>query len=522
MIGNEQKRKGGGGTAGAAHRVKDVHAQDPIHVAKRLKNNLDSITRDVTFGNGAEASMVALDSVRIFGNAKGAAIVDTGLAVKNTQQKDRQNWESCQAIMVRKVRHALWQHQSTVGGLQGLIIYLEMAWKYTHIFFSRTLTYRARIEHACYIIHFLRLWRAWIFLQVGYTVSKNFLTRETFVDTVMSCHSAILVIMFYAIYHPDTPLHMDRVGTDSVETHFSSQGSWVMNKRTYTFLHMLQMIHKLNWKERAITEGMVVAPEKAHHNDKLWRLEDLPCKCRCFGCEPSLESASVPADFTAKSAPDVSGDAKSTGCPCPVADCTTPESCKNDAVGKDITWALVAQIWDEQFRRAAATLALVGVGPQTNGGAKAKAKGAGKADGDGESLFDGPAARERWMRNSGWKSGVRGTDQMAADEVDDANEGTGNRPDSSLVGRYMRVPEAHFEEQGGSEQVMMPDPTSQCMAKVTKFKHATPLLRQHATFEVLVDRPGLPKTTPYFFSVAQVLAYVSQRGQDVKKHPELP
>jgi hypothetical protein len=103
------------------------------------------------------------------------------------------------------VQHALWQHQGITGSLQGLIIYLDMAWKYTHIFFSRVLTFRERIEHACYIIHFLRLWRAWVYLEEGHTVTEHFLTRENSFDTVMSCHSAINIILLYAVYFPKTP-----------------------------------------------------------------------------------------------------------------------------------------------------------------------------------------------------------------------------------------------------------------------------------------------------------------------------
>ena len=507
-----------GDAAVTGQKVKDVHAQDPIHVAKRMKNQIDSITRDLTFGDGAVASMAALDSLRIYGNLRGPEVVDTGLVLKNTQQKDRQNWPSAQAILRRKVRHALWQHQPTVGGLQGLIVYLEMAWKYTNIFFSRVITFRERIEHACYVIHFLRLWRAWVFLQPGYTVTANFLTRQTFMDTVMSCHSAILVILFYAAMHPDTPLHMDRIGTDCVEKHFSSQGSWVVNKRSYNFLQMLQMLHKMNWLGAALTEGKVRAPQVAHHNDEPWRKEDLAPDCACFGCKPSVESASVQPDFSVKTAADEPGAAEKPGCPCPVADCTNPDSCKNDVVGTNITWVLVAEIWVDQFRKAAATLSLVGVGPRSKrkGEAETKSKRKGeaetesaeKAEGDGESLFDGPAALERWLRSSGWWSDKDGSDKMAADEADDADEGTDNRPDSSLVGRYIRVPEAHFTVAGGCEQVFDPDDTSRCMGKVTKFKHATPVLRSLALFEAIVDCPGVAQTTAYMFNVEQVLAYV--------------
>ena len=197
-----------------------------------------------------------------------------------------------------------------------------------------------------------------MFLQDGYTVTKNFLTRETFVDTVMNCHSAILVILLYAMHRPETPLHMDRIGTDCVETHFSAQGSWVVNKRDYNYLTMLRMLHKMNWLIRAVTAGLVNAPKVAHHNDTIWRQEDKSPPCACFGCSPSVESAATPGDLNARpcsesdSDADDAGDTEAPGCPCPVAACKDPGSYKNDLVGTAITPELVATIWKEQFLNA--------------------------------------------------------------------------------------------------------------------------------------------------------------------------
>jgi hypothetical protein len=126
--------------------VECIHHQDPIHVAKRLKNNFDAVNRQLTFGNGAVATMAGLDALRVWGDETDG--VEHGMAVKNTQQKDRQNWPSAQAILSRKVRHALWQHQAAVGSQEGLILYLDMALRYTHIYFSRVIIFEERIEHA--------------------------------------------------------------------------------------------------------------------------------------------------------------------------------------------------------------------------------------------------------------------------------------------------------------------------------------------------------------------------------------
>ena len=496
--------------------VECIHHQDPIHVAKRLKNNFDAVNRQLTFGNGAVATMAGLDALRVWGDETGG--VDHGLAVKNTQQKDRQNWPSAQAILSRKVRHALWQHQSAVGGQEGLILYLDMAWRYTHIYFSRVITFEERIEHACYIIHFLRLWRAWIFLQEGCTVKDNFLTRETFVDTVMSCHSAILTILYYAIYLPDTPLHMDRIGTDSVEKYFSALGSWVVNKRDYNYLTMCRYLHKINWYAKTVTEGGVLAPEPKHHNDKPWRLEDLPCSCTCFGCMPSAQSAGVPPTFDPASIPSIrkkrssaSTQKKKASCPCPVAGCDNPDACKNDVVGRDITQEVIARIWTAAYYKAKAALELVGVKGSTNKKERTPACTSGKkSEGDGETLWHSPAALARWVKYRGWWSRKKHSDVMAGDE-DEVGEDTDNRPDASLEDRYMVVPVAHFDVEGGSELVYPLEAESssaRIVAKITKFKQATAIRRPLPLFEAIVDHPAFDETTAYDFTVGQVVAYI--------------
>jgi hypothetical protein len=61
----------------------------------------------------------------------------------------------------------------------------------------------------------------------------------------------------------------------------------VVNKRDYNYLTMCRYLHRINWYAKTVTEGGVLAPEPKHHNDKPWRLEDLPCSCTCFGCMPS-------------------------------------------------------------------------------------------------------------------------------------------------------------------------------------------------------------------------------------------
>jgi ankyrin repeat protein len=101
---------------------------------------------------------------------------------------------------------------------------------------------------------------------------------------------------------------------------------------------------------------------------------------------------------------------------------------------------------------------------------------------------------------------------MAADSVNEpVGEGTDNRPDSSLLGRYMHVPMAHFGTPGGCEEVV-PRKESDCsacaVARITRFLRATAVARKSDTFEAIVDLKNVDKVTAYIFTPGQVLAYI--------------
>ena len=103
---------------------------------------------------------------------------------------------------------------------------------------------------------------------------------------------------------------------------------------------------------------------------------------------------------------------------------------------------------------------------------------------------------------------------MAGDE-DEVGEDTDNRPDASLEDRYMVVPVAHFDVEGGSELVYPLEAESsvaRIVAKITKFKQATAIRRPLPLFEAIVDHPAFDETTAYDFTVGQVVAYIQPVG----------
>ncbi len=64
----------------------------------------------------------------------------------------------------------------------------------------------------------------------------NVLFRESYVDTLISCHFTVSLIMYMAEQLPDVPCHFDLTGTDG-ESYFFINGQWIGNQQTYIYIH---------------------------------------------------------------------------------------------------------------------------------------------------------------------------------------------------------------------------------------------------------------------------------------------
>jgi hypothetical protein len=180
-------------------------------------------------------------------------------------------------------------------------------------------------------------------------------------------------------------------------------------------------------------------------------------------------------------------------------------------VGRGITQAKIARIWTAAYYKAKDALELVGVKGSSSPRERTSACTSGeKSEGDGETLWQSPAALARWVKYRGWWSKRKHSDVMAGDE-DEVGEDTDNRPDASLEDRYMVVPEANFDVEGGSELVHPLEAEGdlqRIVAKVTKFKQATAKRRPVPLFEAIVDHPDIVETMAYDFTIGQVVAYI--------------
>jgi hypothetical protein len=105
--------------------------------------------------------------------------------------------------------------------MMGSRAYLDLCWKYMQIFYSKKLTMEKRVEYAAYVIHFLRLWRMYIYNTEGLTLSRNFIARETFQDNILSCHCFINSMRKMRDYSPGTALAIEKFGSGCCEKHTS-------------------------------------------------------------------------------------------------------------------------------------------------------------------------------------------------------------------------------------------------------------------------------------------------------------
>ena len=130
--------------------------------------------------------------------------------------------------------------------LSGLVEVMKTLQRYGAIYMSKTKGVSARVRDASYVITFLRLWHQHTKHTKGKTLTKNFLTSETYKHLMMSCHCAVNIMRMMRDLYPLVPYTLEYCGTDICETLFSRFGGMENNKRVYTVLSALRMMEKMN------------------------------------------------------------------------------------------------------------------------------------------------------------------------------------------------------------------------------------------------------------------------------------
>ena len=209
--------------ADGSYTISGLFDQDYIHNHKKLINHLYH-SRVIMMGQNLVHSNYLAHVHDSF------PFAEHGLTLEDVHRGDRQNWRSAQRVTFLSVQECLQQVQQGVHGnppdpsVKGTLFYLKMVWHYVEIFCSGTASPSQRIRYAGLVVHFLAIWKNYIIETQGLSLQKNFLSRETFLNVTLSCHSAVMLICYMRDCFPRVKCRLDLTGTDVAETYFSANG----------------------------------------------------------------------------------------------------------------------------------------------------------------------------------------------------------------------------------------------------------------------------------------------------------
>ena len=216
--------------------VEDMCDQDYVHNHKKLLNPLDHASRVLRMGE----YLVHMNHLQLVSEV--FPFADHGLGRSDIERRDRQNWRSAQKLTFPKVQSCLEALINvTVQGrppditLLGTKTYLLIIWYYVEIFCSCVASLATRIKYAAIVTHYLAIWRNWIYRHRNLQVAVNFISRETYTDVILSCHFAVMLIVFMRDYFPQEDCQLEKTGSDVLEDFWSKNGQWVGNHHNYTF-----------------------------------------------------------------------------------------------------------------------------------------------------------------------------------------------------------------------------------------------------------------------------------------------
>lgn len=250
---------------------------DFIHNAKKLFNPLASPNRQLTLGD----TKLSMEHLYEFFEETHSAVCGATRSDCDRRGMRAMDFPSVQRVVSKKFRTELSkfiigsveESRPSHPNLRGMEVYLGMLHRYITMFLSRTMSLRNRIKAASYVNAFLLIWQGkskqqeknynedeqtidWMKTKVGST----YISREAKLDVSLSCHFIVLLIKKFrenkgAWGNLNIPFW--RLGSDCCEDLFSSLGSFVKNKRTYTILEGLVSIRaQLNARCLAAEHGL--------------------------------------------------------------------------------------------------------------------------------------------------------------------------------------------------------------------------------------------------------------------------
>jgi hypothetical protein len=170
-----------------------IDDQDHIHCGKKLLSPLDHPSRELMIGKYcAHLHAIRLVMSQFEFHEHGLWKTDCRRRGKNAM-----DWSSAVRLVSDgplRCLQAVVDSKRTIEAT-GLLWYLRLCREYVGMFQERSLSPDERVERAWYLITTLRCWRMWVVNESGLTLKRNFITRECFLDVILSCFSLILTLM---------------------------------------------------------------------------------------------------------------------------------------------------------------------------------------------------------------------------------------------------------------------------------------------------------------------------------------
>lgn len=259
---------------------------DYIHNIKKLINSIHSSKRTLQMGPYQTASLAILRPIlELPQHEHGAKLTDL-----NRKGYRAMDFPSAARLISPKFLNCLDQKIASEKQKQyiGIRSYLEMVHRYAEIFMSETCSLVNRIKNAAYVTIYLLILQGYAKYYVGYKNSNkplswyedksilySYISKEAKLDTIMSCHFAVLIIVLFRDHWPTLSIPFKRLGSDCCEDLFSSLGSFVMNKWTYTLREGLDTIRTRTKVSAYAHEHGIFEPKRLRSGSRtLWKEDE--------------------------------------------------------------------------------------------------------------------------------------------------------------------------------------------------------------------------------------------------------
>ena len=125
-------------------------------------------------------------------------------------------------------------------------------------------------SHAGYVVGFLCVWR--ISALKSCSASTAFISQETYIDVVLSCQHAVLLIKATRDFTPNRAVHLELSGSDCCcEDFFSAKGSFVANKQESNFQDLRRNASKMNRLIEITSDGLILQSDIKSRRISGWK-----------------------------------------------------------------------------------------------------------------------------------------------------------------------------------------------------------------------------------------------------------